>query len=325
MKLCHDHDEAIQLLGSDRILLWILAESVIDKNLSNDQIKFILQLKRHQILESLYPDSFNDIFPARKVIILLRRVIVTGAHNELRLIIMSFNNHSFRNFIHWKVIPVFALDEEFMEVIPLLQGSMYQKVIEGLVRAIEDIDHKKTKQHFRAMSDLVHDVYYMDDGSTSIKTKLKKALHDFYYMDELYALHEDYVANGILQDLDVDSMKDKLFPVAPFASSDEISAITNMDSLKQESIDMKYCVAFSDYYHKIIRGECYIYKIDTKYGRATLEVGIHGKDITIEQLRGKNNSVVDGFNLVLIENYIIEQLSKDSRYEYLGEAESVIM
>jgi len=144
---------------------------------------------------------------------------------------------------------------------------------------------------------LVNDILRMCGfGHTEIDTMLEQVKR-CSNIKQVQAIHDrlvDELNQNIRQPSFTAPREHKPFPAPPLLGSNNIVPITDLETLREESLQQRHCVA--SYSYEIEDGHYYVYRVLAP-GRATLGIKIThthsgASQLLIDQLKGECNSPV---------------------------------
>ncbi len=304
---------AADLIKSAPILLWLLyhhSKKFPEK--WDDQRWFnVLDLKRHEI--------FHEIFgwSSKSAIRVLGKIkLSNGGIRDLHAVYyFCLDEENIKKAVHMRVVPMHLL-MVIRKHTYSVRGKFFDKFKEefypgGVKKAVADAKHflgmrKETYRIARMFSGIESGVELSDEE----RFKANKILHKVSTcssIEQLHKMHDQLISRiNMKRDrkyLEVMRNRYSKFPQPPFAGTDTIQPINNIDLLLSEGREMHHCVA--SYAERIMRRRCYIYKV-CEPERATLEIEFRKGSPRIAQFKLKHNHAPSQESWMVVRRWVNE-------------------
>lgn len=274
LMLCNRYQHIVELFQRNSTLFWLVFMYAQEHHWSEERFVSICRLPRTGILRAC------DLPVRKSVVKLLSKVRCKRfARSEYELIIQLLHL-DFEKLNHRQIISC--------DMVRFL--VFYPALIDSKLILHNDAD-------CMPITMLVNDIVRMCAfGHTEIDTTLEQVKR-CSNIKQVQAIHDRLVEElnqNIRQPSFTAPREHKPFPAPPLPGNNNIVPITDLETLREESVQQRHCVA--SYSYEIEDGHYYVYRVLTPE-RATLGIKIthtHSSalQLRIDQLKGERNSIV---------------------------------
>lgn len=280
--------DARELFGHSPNLCWLLIVASSEKEWSNTWVDELLRQPRRQILQALFGSG------SKAMVKLLNRVqLCKGDLKEYRLLCQALAQpERLQPLAAWAEIPtnLLLLATSFPQ---LIHSRFIRQLVLTTDLGLEAVT-ARIKRYVRHWRDALNVARLL--GMTDARVALERCEDP----QALKALHDRWTDR--LNQRSCIAVHGKVdFPPPPVPGNEHIHPILTLEDLQEEGRLMRHCVA--SYVHKIMSGECYIYRI-LQPERATIEVIFHNGEASINQVSLVRNNRPNEQTRAAIHNWL---------------------
>jgi hypothetical protein len=283
LRFAAEDSRAADLLLSSRTLLWLLLYEQRVNGFDEDWLDFLLNRKRHEILQSIFGWSTTSRSMAR---IINKIQLQEGAKKELEAIYhICAQPEKLMRLRHLNPIPVHLL--QIWKEYPVVDHTQYWRHFQVEHYAGGYAAARISANKYQQLLDEVREIAYFLGAVDDVRQRLSACAT----IGCIQRIHDQLTqqVNRERSEHDLAAMRKhyRYFPPPPLTGNSSIEPITDIDTLIEEGRIMNHCV--TTYAPRIVKGESYIYRV-LKPQRATLELnGLDSSKPTIKQLKLKSN------------------------------------
>jgi hypothetical protein len=271
MQICALHPAARDLARSNLVLLWLAAARYAEDASWRTRLPEVFGMPQRELLAAVLD---RPVVRQAQVRFLRKIVLMAGTRATLGQIQrMAADEELVMSFRHWIRLPsglVQLADGPLLRHLHWLRETLAGTDNRWLLGQI--LDHRL---------DLLRDTSRMLEGyhRRAAERVVAYACRDWAGVQRLHDVLVDLGAGD--DDTDLDPALS--FGQPPIPSDEQFQAITTVGELVREGKLMRHCVATRA--EDVLAGDCYIYRVDVDGERATLQVGIEGNRLIIDEFR----------------------------------------